>query len=85
MLCFLPGHNVVQEESGGLRQATGVGAYKLLPKFSATCFRGAHRCCLRGSAHRVSNLGRLGLDDAGAGCGLIQLTRTLSRVCIAHR
>lgn len=51
MLCFLPGQNVVQEESGGLRQATGVGAYKLLPKFSATFFRGAHRCPWIGASY----------------------------------
>lgn len=33
MLCFLPGQNVVQEESGGgPQQATGLGAYALLLK-----------------------------------------------------
>lgn len=39
MLCFLPGQNVVQEEGGGPQQATGVGAYALLPELFGTCFR----------------------------------------------
>ena len=40
MLCILPGQNVVQEESGGPQQATDLGAYALLPKFSERCPRG---------------------------------------------
>lgn len=40
MLCILPGQNVVQEESGGPQQATDLGAYALLPKFSERCSRG---------------------------------------------
>lgn len=63
MLCFLPSQNVVQEESGGPQQATGVGAYDLLPKL----------------------FGALEIRYAGAGRGLIELTRTSSRAaCITH-